>query len=831
MVRLVFRENQSHSTLKKMNKLLITLLALLLAGAADAQTVQTLYSFTNAPSALVTTNQVILPYRATDTLKFFADGRMALIYWAVESADTSVIDLIYAEQNTNGQWNTTAIDYTGYLGNLNGGIFGDGTRLNNFAPPAALLIDSFQNAHIVYVDTVHGPTLYHYANSPSGWNLLGYTNVAMQNNYDCFGAVIGSGDTIQVITGGDTSGPPGMGNYTYVPVHYKWQNTGWVDMTAAEGPMLPLSPGEYTVAQSYAPRPFSIAVDSNNVLHVAYTPTNLVTATGSGPSSAFSQLAYMNNKAGYWTNQIVVNPSNGHDDSGLGASIAINPNGLPAIASFYCPRATTGSASGGSLYYNQRDSAGVWHTTTVSSTANGYTAGDGNEGTGFAPALLFDVNGAPHIVFTDHASQHFSGQQDEFGGNVRHAWLTGGSWQIQTVLTQANPLVNQFFWPTLAASPRQLATLGMVSVDRLDASLSITNNYFYLSLIPFTPAGYVDTTPPALTVTAPTAGQSVNTAGFTVQGTASDNVAVGAVFYNLNHNGWLVTTSTNHFTNWWIAVTLVPGTNTLSAYAIDNSGNVSATNNINFQYALNTLFNLATNGFGTVSPNYGGTLLQIGRNYSITANPATGFAFTNWTVLTNGMVWFNTNGSGVQFMMQTGLTAQVNFVETAAPSLSIITPSASQRLTNAIAYVAGTASDAWKIATIYCQLNSGAWFAPASTNGFTNWTQTLTLPQGTNQLKAWALNGGGNHSATSSVSFYSSNAFQLLLYCTNKPTPAQGLKLNLALSPGLNGHVLVSTNLLTWITLTNFTSTNSVLTIYDPGATNQKARYYRAVVP
>jgi hypothetical protein len=60
-------------------------------------------------------------------------------------------------------------------------------------------------------------------------------------------------------------------------------------------------------------------------------------------------------------------------------------------------------------------------------------------------------------------------------------------------------------------------------------------------------------------------------------------VAVSNVFYQLNNNGWNPVTSFNG-TNWSAAVTLTPGTNTVQAYAVDTSGNVSATNTVKFIY-------------------------------------------------------------------------------------------------------------------------------------------------------------------------------------------------------------------------------------------------------
>jgi hypothetical protein len=115
---------------------------------------------------------------------------------------------------------------------------------------------------------------------------------------------------------------------------------------------------------------------------------------------------------------------------------------------------------------------------------------------------------------------------------------------------------------------------------------------------------------------------------------------------------------------------------------------------------------------------------------------------------------------------------------------------------------------------------------------WTNWTATVKLSSGTNILKAYALDPGGNFSTTNSVSFVSSNAFKLQLAFTNAvPLKTNGLVFSLGLSIGLNGHIQVSTNLTSWTTLTNFAGTNSTITFRDPAATNSNHRFYRAVIP
>ena len=182
--------------------------------------------------------------------------------------------------------------------------------------------------------------------------------------------------------------------------------------------------------------------------------------------------------------------------------------------------------------------------------------------------------------------------------------------------------------------------------------------------------------------------------------------------------------------------------------------------------------------------------------------------------------------------MVSNLTLLATFLETNKPTNIITAPTANQHLSNALVYVTGTASDVWKVTGVWYRLNSNVWNAASTTNNYTNWTTTLTLLPGTNTIDAYAINQGGIYSLTNTVTFVSSNTFNLLLNCTNaQPLTTNGFVFSLQISTGLNGHIQVSTNLENWTTLTNFVGTNSTVTFRDPAATNAIQRFYRGVIP
>ncbi len=341
---------------------------------------------------------------------------------------------------------------------------------------------------------------------------------------------------------------------------------------------------------------------------------------------------------------------------------------------------------------------------------------------------------------------------------------------------------------------------------------------------------FADTTKPTLSITNLTAGQRITTAAFTVRGTAGDNWQVSNVLCQVNGGGWNSATNFNSWTNWAAGLTLVPGTNVVQAYAVDTSGNFSVTSSLSCQFVVTNLLTVRTNGLGSYSPT--NLQLEIGRNYSIAASPASGFIATNWTISTNWLGGVKTNNATVQFMMVSNLTLLVTFADVTKPTLTVSSPTAGQHMTNALASLTGTASDNWQVAGVWCQLNSNAWMLVTTTNTYTNWSQTLTLVSGTNTIKAYAVDLGGNFSATNTLSVISSNTFQLQLKFTAAlPLTSTGLNFSLLVSSNLNGHIQVSTNLLNWLTLTNFAGTNPTLNFRDPAATNSDRRFYRAVIP
>src|ERR1051326_88286 len=170
-----------------------------------------------------------------------------------------------------------------------------------------------------------------------------------------------------------------------------------------------------------------------------------------------------------------------------------------------------------------------------------------------------------------------------------------------------------------------------------------------------------DTNRPTVAITSPAANSKVTDPSVTLQGTASDNLAVALVQYRLENaagtNDYQDATGTNK----WSAIVsnLVAGPNTVRVRAYDTSSNLSTTVARTFTYVLTAPLALSTTGAGHVSPNYSNALLEIDGTYTLTAIPSPGSIFSNWTDVAGTVIAATPK---LTFTMQSNLVLQANFV-------------------------------------------------------------------------------------------------------------------------------------------------------------------------
>jgi hypothetical protein len=162
-----------------------------------------------------------------------------------------------------------------------------------------------------------------------------------------------------------------------------------------------------------------------------------------------------------------------------------------------------------------------------------------------------------------------------------------------------------------------------------------------------------DVTAPTVAFTTPVAEFRTNATTLTVTGTASDNRALARVRICVNGGAYADASGT---TNWSATVALDPGTNTVTVFSEDDSGNISSGVTRKFFRIVTARLTVNYFGSGTASPNLNGTMLELNRTYTITAQPQPDWMLTNWTGgVTSRVV-------ALTFTMTTNLIINANFV-------------------------------------------------------------------------------------------------------------------------------------------------------------------------
>jgi hypothetical protein len=206
-------------------------------------------------------------------------------------------------------------------------------------------------------------------------------------------------------------------------------------------------------------------------------------------------------------------------------------------------------------------------------------------------------------------------------------------------------------WSRVVSLVAGTNTFTVVATDNASSPNSVTKVIRIIS----------DTVRPSVRITAPTLNQRWSNAVFSVKGTAGDNLGVAGVWC-LTNGVWGLASTSNGWTNWTVDVALVPGNNTVKAYAVDIAGNTSPTNSVTFVYVATDHLQLSTVGNGTVSGNYSNAVLVVGTRYYITAIPGTNSLFSNWVESVAGSVVISSNTARLSFLMGSNLVLQANFV-------------------------------------------------------------------------------------------------------------------------------------------------------------------------
>jgi len=405
--------------------------------------------------------EMLAPGEGLNALQYSPTGTLARLLW------TDVDTLVYSERQADGTWASQTIAGD----SLSGEDWSDPRDPRDYEQ-AQLLFAPNGVPHVVLTD---GSSVWHLFRQGGTWEdeqIVPSVGDDFGGFDGVFSAAMGPSGALHVaMTDNDWGGTPGIVCGTNASGAWSFQRV--CDLLGDRM-------GLYRQTGTYA-RYFGLAVDAQDKAHIVYTP-EFVNEPVVGGTRVYSELAYATNRSGTWTTQTVFSPPDGTGDAGLAASIAVDPaTNRPAIASFFVDRVGTGSPSSGKLLYHTLQADGTWTHTTVASSSDGYKAGDGNQGTGFAPKLIFDGSGRANILFCDYASQHFAGfGADEFAGQLRHARLDGNHWNIQTVFRQTDPIRNYLIYPTMAIYGDEVSYMAIWKHDKLAADSRVIDSTYRL---------------------------------------------------------------------------------------------------------------------------------------------------------------------------------------------------------------------------------------------------------------------------------------------------------------------------------------------------------------
>ncbi len=161
-----------------------------------------------------------------------------------------------------------------------------------------------------------------------------------------------------------------------------------------------------------------------------------------------------------------------------------------------------------------------------------------------------------------------------------------------------------------------------------------------------------DTIPPLVDIISPAANVRTNATSITLQGTASDNLQVATVRYQIGNGAFQ---NANGTTTWSVQIPLTLGTNTVTVKSIDTAGNESATVTRSFVYAIDLPLTIRILGTGSVTPNLNGAFLELGKSYTVTAVPGQNYFFSRWS---GGI---DSTNPVLTFVMESNLVLQANF--------------------------------------------------------------------------------------------------------------------------------------------------------------------------
>jgi len=271
-----------------------------------------------------------------------------------------------------------------------------------------------------------------------------------------------------------------------------------------------------------------------------------------------------------------------------------------------------------------------------------------------------------------------------------------------------------------------------------------------------------DTILPTITISSPVNSQTFTTPSITVRGSANDNIAVSKVEVKLNSGTFQVASGTG---NWSMPLTLVSGSNTITARATDTSNNIKEASitvtytpstppsditppTITISSPINsqTFTTPSITVRGSANDNIAVSKVEVKLN-SGTFQVASGTG--NWSMPLTLVSGSNTITARATDTSNNIKEASITVTYTPStppsditpPTITISSPINSQTFTTPSITVRGSANDNIAVSKVEVKLNSGT-FQVASGTG--NWSMPLTLVSGSNTITARATDTSNN---------------------------------------------------------------------------------------
>jgi alpha-tubulin suppressor-like RCC1 family protein len=231
----------------------------------------------------------------------------------------------------------------------------------------------------------------------------------------------------------------------------------------------------------------------------------------------------------------------------------------------------------------------------------------------------------------------------------------------------------------------------------------------------------------------------------------------GGALWNVDGGAWQTnnaTVSSLALGSHTVAFSSINGWNTPASVSVLISNNtITVTNGIYVQQPGSLLVNIAP----SPAVSQGAAWRVDGGAWQGSGTSVSGLTVGTHTVTYIPLAgWTNPASQSVFIFANQPTVTNATFIlvnDSLRPTNQIISPTASQSVSNASFTVVGKASDNVFVGNVFYQLNSTGWNPATTTNNWTNWTANVTLIPDTNVLQAYTVDVAGNFSPTNTVSF------------------------------------------------------------------------------